>query len=185
MERYSSEIKMPIEMMSTTRKHSKIINAFVRGISGVDYNSIDIVTSDCALVYCGKRNNLETVKLVDIDKLTNIEYFKEVDIYLFSYVEPDFMMFYKNKFIENERGTRTAGFPDLVIEVWSDGNEDDEKIFKKFLYSTSPLTEHWYVRQDSNDVECYIGKTSLKVQSLKNVLRMQNGIEFDLRDMAI
>ena len=80
-ERYSSEIKMPAEMMSTTRKHSKIINAFVRGISGVEYNSVDIVTSDCALVYCGKRNNLDTVKLVDTDKLTNIEYFKEAEIF--------------------------------------------------------------------------------------------------------
>jgi Uma2 family endonuclease len=104
-------------------------------------------------------------------------------------VEPDFMLFDKNAYIENNISggvrTRIAGFPDLVIEIWSEANLIEERKFKKILYSTSPVTEHWYIEQDSNKVECFLGGNDLPPQSLKNILRTQDGVEFDLRYMAI
>ena len=171
--------------MATTKRHNKIINEFVRNVSGVNFYDVDILTSDCLLVFWGNRMELFTANLIDISQIEDIEHFREDimnDLYC---VQPDFMMFDKNKFIENKRQTRTAGFPDLTIEVWSDGNDIKEQAFKKILYSTSDTTEHWYVKQGSNDVECFLGKEALPKQSLLNILKTINGIEFDLTRRAI
>ena len=66
-----------------------------------------------------------------------------------------------------------------------DGNTSDDRDFLKFLYSTSDITEHWYIEQDSNTVECYLGKEKLDDQYLTNLLVTQKGFEFDLRYLAI
>jgi Uma2 family endonuclease len=101
------------------------------------------------------------------------------------FVQPDLMVFDLLPYAENKRQTKTAGQPDLVIEVWSDGNTKIDRDFKKHLYSTSAQTEQWYIEQDSNNVECYLGKERLPPQSLKKILRSANGIEFDLRYLAL
>jgi Uma2 family endonuclease len=95
------------------------------------------------------------------------------------------MIFKSNLYVENKRQTRTAGQPDLIVEVWSDGNQESERDFKKYLYSTSPLTEHWYIEQHSNEVECYIGKNRIGGQSLKEILVTRSGLKFDLRYLSI
>jgi Uma2 family endonuclease len=95
------------------------------------------------------------------------------------------MIFKDNPYLTNKKQTRTAGQPDLMIEVWSESNTEEDIVFLKHLYSTSPITEHWYIEQDSNKVERYIGKEQLPNQYLTNVLVTQKGLEFDLRYLAI
>ena len=35
--------------MATTKRHNKIINEFVRNVSGVNFYDVDILTFDCLL----------------------------------------------------------------------------------------------------------------------------------------
>ena len=73
----------------------------------------------------------------------------------------------------------------MVVEIWSIGNDNQERIFKKDLYSTSNLTEQWYINQKSNIVECYMGDKKSDDKCLTEVLVSKHGIEFDLRYLAI
>jgi Uma2 family endonuclease len=95
------------------------------------------------------------------------------------------MLFKDNPYLKNNKGLRTAGQPDLIIEVWSEGNTDRDKNFKKDLYSSSPITEHWYIEQDSNDVTCYFGTDRIKNQHLSDILVTRGGLQFDLRYLTI
>ena len=172
--------------MGTTARHNEIITALLRKIINfADGGKSKLFHENYSLVYWGKRTELDNLELVDVKNIRNPEHFKENVMNELRRIEPDFMLFDKNAYIENKKRTRIAGFPDLVIEVWSEGNSDMEQELKKFLYSTSPATEHWYIKQDSNDVECFIGGEALPPQSLKNILRTKNGVEFDLRHMIV
>ena len=71
------------------------------------------------------------------------------------------------------------------MEIWSENNFDIARNFKKLLYSTSDITEHWYIEQDSNIVECWYGKNRLSDKNLKDILINQDNIEFDLRYLAL
>jgi Uma2 family endonuclease len=102
------------------------------------------------------------------------------------FIEPDFMLFYKNSYMQNKRGTRIAGYPDLIVEVWSDSNTKADKEQKFAIYSNSDnITEHWYINQESNDVTCYIGQNQLESQSLERPLKTKSGLIFDLTDIAL
>ena len=101
-------------------------------------------------------------------------------------VQPDFFMFtYDNPYIKNRSETRIAGRPDLIVEVWSEGNLSLERERKFMLYSSSPVTEHWYIEQDSNDVACFLGKEKLSDQNLLHVLKTHKGLEIDLTHLAL
>ena len=177
------DIFMP---MSTTTRHNNIINTLIGKLFNlIEQQKVHVLQSDCALVYWGKITEKHSLSLVDIDNPEHKNIYKESVINELSYVQPDLMLFQHNKYIENKWHTKTAGCPDLIIEIWSDGNTDEDKEFKKFLYSTSNKTEHWYIEQDSNEVKCFLGQNSLPSQTLLNILRTNNGIEFDLRRMAI
>jgi len=177
------DIFMP--MSTTTRHNNIIINLIGKLFNLIERQEVHVLQSDCALVFWGKRTEPGSLLLVDIENPDHQTIYKESVINELYYVQPDFMMFQRNKYIENQWHTRTAGCPDLIIEIWSEGNTDNDKAFKKFLYSTSDKTEHWYIEQDSNEVKCFLGKEALPEQSLLNVLRTNSGIEFDLRKMAI
>ena len=71
-----------------------------------------------------------------------MENFINNDIDDLDYVQPDLMLFKKNKFVEDSKGIKTAGYPDLIVEVWSGANSIAHRETKKLLYSTSPVTEH-------------------------------------------
>ena len=178
------DIYMP---MSTTRRHNKILNEFVSRRENLSKaENIDIFTSDCALAYWGERKNkTDNFELVDINKIDDLEYFKKRTLNQLEYVQPDFMLFEKNKQITNEFETITAGFPDLVIEIWSDSNSKAEKEFKFNLYASGLTCEHWYITQDSNKIECFLGENRLKEQNLTEILVTNDGIKFDLRRIAI
>ena len=171
---------------STNLRHNEIItNLIGRIFNIIEQKDIRVFHEEGALVYYGEKKEPEILKLVNVDRLNNKEHFRENVMNELYCVQPDFMLFMQNNYIENKRRTRMAGCPDLIIEIWFDGNEDDEKAFKKYLYSTAEKTEHWYIEQDSNEVICFFGENPLPAQSLTDVLKTTNGIEFDLRRMAI
>jgi Uma2 family endonuclease len=177
------DIFMP---MSTTTRHNRLINTFIGDILNLSRKKeVYALQSDCALVYYGQRKEPQSVKLVNISKLTDVEKFVNSEIEHLEYVQPDVMIFKNNPYLENRSELRVAGQPDLIIEVWSKSNTMEDREFKKFLYSASDITEHWYIEQDSNSVQSYMGAVQLPVQCLTGILRTQKGLEFDLRYLAI
>jgi Uma2 family endonuclease len=177
------DIYMP---MSTTKRHNKITGTlFSETIDMLRKNEVNALQEECALVYWGTKKNSNGFDLVDATKIVDKSDFTENIILELEYVQPDFVLFKNNLFIENKRQTRTAGQPDLIVEVWSESNLKNDRAFLQNLYATSDITEHWYIEQDLNKVECYMGRKQLPEQSLKNILKTQKGLEFDLRYLAI
>ena len=171
--------------MSTSVRHNRITGTlFSEIIDMLRKNEVNALQEECALVYWGSRIKPEPALLVDTAKITDMDDFKETIINDLEYVQPDFILFHKNPYAENKRKTRTAGCPDLIVEVWSDSNTAEEEAFKHSLYASSNNTEHWYIRQDTNEIECYVGKEALAAQSIKNILYTVNGLKLDLRYLA-
>ena len=177
------DIYMP---MSTTARHNKLAGTlFGRILNLLERKEVHALHEECSLVYWGKKTEPTSLNLVNISEIEDINKFKESIIEDLNYVQPDFMLFKNNPYIENKRQTKTAGQPDLIVEVWSDGNTKNDRAVLQNLYSTSAITEHWYIEQDSNEVICYISKKQLPEQCLTNVLVTQKGLEFDLRYLAV
>lgn len=135
------------------------------------------------LAHYGKRLDLSS-ELIDIAKIANHADFTANHIHNYSAVEPDLLVFHKNEYIKNQSGTYFAGFPDLVVEIWSDSNDSMERKYKKAVYSSSPKTEHWYFEQGSDLVERWLGKTQLETLSIREKLTTQNGLELDISDFV-
>ena len=172
--------------MSTTDRHNDMVSTFVGDILPLKRKKeIYALQSDCALVHWGERKEPKNMALVNISEIEDTVRFTESTIEYLDYVQPDFMLFKDNPYLKNSKGLRTAGQPDLIVEVWSESNFKAERELKWNLYSTSPITEHWYIEQDSNKVECYMGSEQLPDQCLTNILKTQRGLEFDLRYLAI
>jgi len=177
------DIYMP---MLTNLRHNKFTRTLGSSLLELEKrNEAIILQEECSLVHWGGEKRLCELKLIDLSEIKDMDYFLDNTIYDLKEVQPDLAFFNKNKCVTNKRETRVAGCPDLIVEVWSDGNTQSHRDYKKYLYSTSPVTEHWYIEQDSNKVECYIGKEKLPDQYLTNRLRTLNDIEFDLRYLAI
>jgi Uma2 family endonuclease len=178
MERY-------IPKIGTTHRHNEIISTFSGDILPLKRKKEVLAFQEqCPLVYYGDRELPAGFKLVDVTAVSDIARFLD-NITELQHVKPDFMIFKDNPYLRNKKQTRTAGQPDLIVEVWSESNTDDDIDFLKKLYASSPITEHWYIEQDSNEIECYLGKKKVSDQYLKNVLFTQKGLEFDLRYLAI
>jgi len=176
------DIFMP---MSTTARHNKISGTFFsRIVDLLERKEVHALHEECSLVYWGRKMGANC-SLVNISEIENLDQFKDSVIEDLYYVQPDFMLFKNNSYVENKRQTRTAGCPDLVVEIWSDGNTKNDRAFLQNLYATSTITEHWYIEQDSNEVICYLGGNRLENQYLTNVLVTRNGLEFDLRYLAV
>jgi hypothetical protein len=173
--------------MSTTGRHNKFIGTLVSRIFPlVENNEASIFHEQYSIVYYGSRRKTSDYHcLVDIAEIDDINKFLDRTIYELDFIQPDFVVFKDNKYITDSRDLRTAGQPDLIVEVWSDGNTKSDKIFLRNLYATSEKTEFWQIEQNSNTVECSLGAIKLSEQSLKNILKTQKGLEFDLRYLAI
>ena len=174
--------------MSTTTRHNNLVRQVcadavtkLRELLGL--KKANMFSEEIPLVYWGNGDSL--TKLVDVNKIEDKEDFTNEVIHHLNYIMPDFMLFKNNPYLESKRHTRTAGQPDLIVEVWSKGNVQAERDFKLRLYSTSDITEHWYIEQDSNIIKCYIGETQLPDQNLRDILKTQDDIEFDLRYLAL
>lgn len=169
----------------TTARHNELLCTFFASIlEKRKKNQLRAFQEQCSLVYWGERNILQDVALVDICSLKCVKNFVENIIYDLSVIQPDFLVFQNNKYLTNERETRFAGIPDLIVEVWSESNTEQEIDFRHKLYAKSG-TEHWYLTQDSNIVNCWLGEKQLSEQSLTQILITQTGLEFDLRYLAI
>ena len=177
------DIYMP---MSTTVRHNKITTTLSSAVIDLlRKKEILALQEECALVHWGFKSKQDFKALVDINAIVDVEEFKKYTIYELDFVQPDFFVFKKNKYLCNERETRIAGYPDLIVEVWSESNTQAEKDFKLALYSSSPTTEHWYIEQDRNEVVCYLGGTRIENQYLTDKLVTCSGLKFDLRYLAI
>ena len=172
--------------MSTTIRHNKITRTLSNSIMELEKTQqVLALQEECALVHWGDKRKNDLIKLVNIAEIDNTDEFKKITINRLDYVMPDFVLFKNNPYLHNEYDTRTAGYPDLIIEVWSDGNDKAERQSKLNLYATSSVTEHWYIEQNSNEVICYLGNKKIENQSLLNVLVTRGELEFDLRYLAI
>ncbi|MCL2813133.1 MAG: Uma2 family endonuclease [Oscillospiraceae bacterium] len=177
------DIFMP---MSTTDRHNDMISTFIGDILPLKRKKeIYALQSDCALVHWGERKEPANFALVNISEVEDTSRFTEYTIEYLDYIQPDFMLFKDNPYLKNSKGLRTAGQPDLIVEVWSESNSKAERELKWSLYATSDITEHWYIEQDSNGVQCYMGRRQLPGQCLPKILKTQKGLEFDLRYLAI
>jgi len=176
------------EMMATTGRHSKLIGKLVASINryeSVDNGEIEVFQDGPSIAYDGEKHVKDSdLKLIDLATISDLnEFRKEIPVYE-SFI-PDFMYFKKGNFVFDYSESRFAGYPELIVEVWSKGNSKIERILKKHIYSTSPITEHWYIEQDSNIVECWLGQVRLPDKNLTEILIDHNGYEFDLRHLAI
>jgi len=171
--------------MSTTGRHNRITGTiFSAVVDLLRKKEAYALHEECALVHWGYKGKSDFKKLVDINNIDDISKFTKVTINELDYVQPDFILFKKNRYLCNERETKTAGYPDLIVEVWSEGNSKEERKFKLDLYSSSPVTEHWYIEQNSNDVLCYFGGGKIENQFLTDILATRDGLKFDLRYLA-
>ena len=172
--------------MSTTGRHNMILQSLVGTIYDlIKKKEVFARQEQYSIVHWGsKRKPSLSVGLVKAEDIEDIENFKNNIIYELDYVQPDFVLFKDNKYITDDRDLRTAGQPDLIVEVWSGGNTKSDRAFLQNLYATSDITEFWQIEQDSNTVKCSLGTVKLPEQSLKNILRTQKGLEFDLRYLA-
>jgi Uma2 family endonuclease len=184
------------------RKAGRVMDNFLFSATSIRHNDIVTELSDstkilrkkkeirtlmesCALVYWGESRDSQ-VSLINIEDIEDVEKFQSSGMDKLNFVQPDYVVFRKdNLYLINNNNNRIAGRPNLIIEIWSDGNTKNDRAFLHYLYSTSPATEHWYIEQDNNIVECYLGKSKLSNQNMQNILKTQDGLEFDLRDAAI
>ena len=177
------DIYMP---MSTTKRHNRLVTTLMnRVFHFVEKGELNALQEECALVYWGTKDLPNGFRLVDAKNIDDIKYFTDTTINELDYVKPDFVLFKNSLYLENERQTKTAGQPDLIVEVWSDSNSKNDRAFLQNLYATSDITEHWYIEQDSNEVSCYFGRDRLENQSLSNILVTRGGLKFDLRYLAV
>jgi len=136
------------------------------------------------LVYDGERySGFE--RLVDVAKIADVAAFAADGIYTLHSVEPDVMLFVENPYLKNRHGSYLAGCPDLVIEIWSESNSLEERNFKHRLYATSPATEHWYLAQDSEIIERWLGNNPLPTATLREKMHTQQGLTIDISDIKL
>jgi len=165
--------------MATFPRHGHLVMSFLPNIWDMFRNKeIYPLQEENILSFKGKKFSREE-RLIDVNKELISDDFIKFGIDSLDFVQPYFLFFKDNKFV------RTIGVPDLIVEVWSINNEDIEISFKKRLYSSSPMCEHWYLTQTSNIVDCYKGTCKLPTQSIENILVTQKGITFDLRHLSL
>ena len=177
------DVYMP---MSTTVRHNRITMTFAGTVLDLlRKKEVHALQEECALVYYGTKDLPTGFELVNAANIDDISHFIEDVITELEYIRPDFVLFKNNLYLENKKQTRTAGQPDLIVEVWSESNTRNDRAFLQNLYATSTITEHWYIEQDSNVVSCYLGRDKLEDQMLTDVLATRGGLEFDLRYLAV
>ena len=162
--------------MSTSRRHNMFIPQLYFSIRSLLGRKVHAFHEEIPLCYEGN--------LKSICRLTEPPAEEELFAGM-EYVQPDFFLFHKNLFQFNEAETRVVGSPDLIIEIWSPGNTLLERQKKLELYSTSSVTEHWYIDQCSNYISRYFGNKFLGEISICNKLYTQGGLMFDLSALAI
>jgi len=172
--------------MGTTARHGRLL--YFLGKATFDLfikKELINFSESSSLVYYGNKKELDSCELVDIGEIQDVQKFREDIMGDLNFVTPDYMHFKDNKYLINKKETKVAGYPNLIVEVWSEDNSLKDRAFKKYLHSTSPITEHWYIEQDSNIVECYYGQERIEDKNLADILVSRDGVEFDLRYLKL
>ncbi|MCL1986366.1 MAG: Uma2 family endonuclease [Firmicutes bacterium] len=182
------KIRSDLDNMLTTIRHSQLLSKLTHEIMDktgeLHTNKILLGRTSLSLVYYGNLTS-SNAKLVDLAKETdNLQCFA-TKIDNLSYIQPNLFLFQQNKWAKNTRNTRFAGYPDFVAEIFSESNKEPERQAKKQLYGSSPITEHWYLTQDSNIVERWLGKNRLEDLTLEKILVTQYGLKIDLTRLAL
>ena len=171
--------------MGTLTRHNNLSSSFLPNIWDLFRNKeVFALQENCMLCFNGRRySGLE--ELIDLDKIEDLTTFKLEIINKLDFVQPDFFMYYKNRYIQNKSTSKTAGVPDLVVEVWSESNSFEERKFKKSLYGSSDKCEFWEIEQDSNYLKAHLGTKELWEKSIDSLIYSQNGLCFDLRHLYV
>jgi len=107
-------------LMATSKRHNNITGSLFANVFELfKKNEINPFQEEVALVYEGERKKNGSFRLVDVRKVRDPEKFIDGVINDYEYVQPDFAFFMKNPYLTNRRETRTAGEPDLIVEVYS------------------------------------------------------------------
>ncbi|MCL2017138.1 MAG: Uma2 family endonuclease [Defluviitaleaceae bacterium] len=174
------------EMSSPQNRHSDLTGElfyYLRNNFGNNFEIKPFIKQEnMGLIYRRSLEDNHKAELLNI-KLSDAKDRDYLDS-LPSYI-PDIMLFDKHKYILSRDETKVAGYPDLIIEVWSNSNKPPERKLKQALYETSPITEHWYIFQHKNTVAKYLGTAKLKSQTLKEILVTHSGLALDLRHMSL
>ena len=171
--------------MGTLPRHNHLAGSlFASMFELFKLGKVYILQEQCMLVIAGKKYS-GNERLIDVNKLENPVAFRLEDINKLDFVQPDFLLFDRNIFVQNISTSKTSGIPDLIVEVWSESNDELERDMKKRIYSSSDMCEHWYIEQNSNIVDCWVGKKELPKQNIKHILKTLNGLEFDLRHLTL
>ena len=172
--------------MGTTARHGRLLNYLIKStIDLFERKELINFSESSSLVYYGNKKEIDLCELVNLNEVQNIQKFREDIMAELNVVTPDYMHFKDNEYLINKNETRVAGYPNLVVEVWSDDNSPKDRAFKKHLYSTGSTTEQWYIEQDSNIVECYYGPEKIENKNLADILVSRDGVEFDLRYLKL
>ncbi|MCL1997983.1 MAG: Uma2 family endonuclease [Turicibacter sp.] len=171
-----------LRMGYTTGRHSQLggillselWNLLRKGILG---NKTFISQGTTRLCYEGERFT-PFVNLINVSETPSVDFLK------YDSVEPDLFLFHRQPYVRDGTGRHFAGNPDLIIEIWSESNREEERSWKKLLYSTAADTEHWYFEQNSDVVERWIGKTQLSSVTYKEKLQTVSGLELDISDVG-
>lgn len=170
---------MDIMTMGTTLQHMKILDWF-------SVFSVEKTKKDPYFHY--GREQIALVEnyeeLIDISKLTDDQrQILRESIGKLKFTYPDFMIFKNNPLIISDNRTRFAGIPDLIIEVWSKSNSEDEKTKKRNLYRTQK-SEFWEFEQDSPKVVCWAKDDNIYEQFLDRPLITPWGEKLDLVELS-
>ena len=170
--------------MSTTFRHNELTSAFNASLARDFW---DLIISKKMFKFqesIGLAYETNPLSLIDVSG-GNYEEIDAEFLHLSEYIQPDFMLFHENKCAKFDDIKTVAGCPDLIVEVWSKTNTKKHRNFKFTIYSSSPTTEHWYLEQDSNIVECYLGQTQLPKQDISQTLVTTRNLQFDLTYLAL
>ena len=166
----------------TTARHGDILDFLTISVGDLlKREELRKFSESASLSYYGDIKDLTLCRLIDVNEIQDPTLFLEDVINHLNFITPDYIHFKNNKYLINQIGTKLVGYPDLIIEIWSKSNYPADRQFKKFLYSTGDTTEHWYIEQDSNTIECWYGKERLEDKNMSDILVSRDGIEFDLR----
>ncbi|MCL1986836.1 MAG: Uma2 family endonuclease [Firmicutes bacterium] len=181
--------------MSTTLRHIHLISGIesefmINYKPEFKFGRYNIIREQLNLIYWNNDSiSIMKPRLVDIHDKQNIpdlEKFRKNHMNDFDYIQPDLMLFFSHdNYVINDRQTRVAGFPDLIVEVWSDGNDREHRQFKRDLYATSPITEFWQVYQDKNIIKCSLNGKKLPNQNIKFPLKTKDGFTVDISNLAL
>ena len=136
--------------MGTLPRHNHLASSFFSEVFHLfKKKQVYPLQENCLLCFAGRRYSCDE-RLILVEDIQDIKTFRLEIIDKLDYVQPGFLMFMENRFAQNSSTSKTAGVPDLVVEIWSDSNSAEERDFKKRLYSSSPRCEHWYLTQNAN-----------------------------------